>query len=98
MDSKEKISPGRMAEAAHDILSQENKLLKTITRVHELPFRFSTYSARYSWATIAAGIGISRDVISHALGHGINTMTDIYIDFDVEKVDQANRKVISALK
>lgn len=98
MDAKEKISPGRMAEAAHDILSQENKLLKTITRVHELPFRFSTYSARYSWATIASRLGISRDIIAHALGHGINSMTDIYIDFDLKKVDQANRKVAAAVR
>jgi integrase len=98
MDTKEKISPGRMSEAAHDILSQENKLLKTIARVYKLPFRFSTYSARYSWATIAAGIGISRDIIAHALGHGIDTMTDIYIDFDLGKVDQANRKVINSIR
>lgn len=97
MDAKEKISPGRVAEATHDILSQENKLLKTITMIHNLPFRFSTYSARYSWATIASHIGISRDVIAHALGHGIDSMTDLYINFDLRKVDQANRKVIRCL-
>jgi len=98
MDAKEKISPGRMAEADHDILSQENKLLKAIAMKHRLPFRFSTYSARYSWATIASRLGISRDTIAHALGHGIDSMTDIYIDFDLKKVDQANRKVAAIIK
>jgi integrase len=98
MDRKEKISPGRMEEAHHDVLSQINKLLKTIKRIHKLPFHISTYDARYSWATIAAGIGISRDIIAHALGHGIDTMTDLYIDFDQEKVDQANEKLIKSLK
>lgn len=98
MDRKEMVSPGRMEEAHHDVLSQVNKLLKTIKRIHKLPFHLSTYDARYSWATIAAGLGISRDVIAHALGHGINTLTDIYIDFDQEKVDRANRKVIATLK
>jgi integrase len=97
MDLKEKVSPGRMEEAHHDVLSQVNKLLKKIKKDHKLSFHISTYDARYSWATIAAGIGISRDIIAHALGHGINTMTDLYIDFDQDKVDQANRRVIGTL-
>ncbi|MBR5117911.1 MAG: site-specific integrase [Muribaculaceae bacterium] len=54
----------------------------------------TTYWARHSWATIAASLDIPRDTIAHALGHGNNTVTDIYIDFDQEKVDIANRKVL----
>ena len=56
--------------------------------------KISTYWARHSWATIAASLDIPKDTISHALGHGNNTVTDIYIEFDQEKVDIANRKVI----
>ena len=56
--------------------------------------KISTYWARHTWATIAASLDISRDVIAHGLGHGNNTVTDIYIDFDQSKVDDANRKVI----
>ena len=46
-------------------------------------------------ATIAHKIGISKDVISLALGHefGCKT-TGIYIDYDLEQIDKANRKVI----
>ena len=29
-----------------------------------------------------------------ALGHGGYSVTDIYIEFDMKKVDEANRKVI----
>jgi integrase len=87
MDEKEKISPGRLPEADHDILSQINKLLKTIAEKNELKFKPTTYSPRYSWATIASGLGIPRDIISHALGHGIDTMTDGYIDYDLTAVD-----------
>ena len=54
----------------------------------------STYWARHSWATIAASLDIPRDTIAHALGHGNNTITDIYIDFDERKIDEANRRVI----
>lgn len=55
----------------------------------------TSYWARHTWATIAHKIGISKDVISLALGHefGCKT-TGIYIDYDLEQVDKANRKVI----
>lgn len=54
----------------------------------------TAYVARHSWATIAASLDIPKDVIAHALGHGGYSVTDIYIDFDQKKVDEANRKVI----
>lgn len=54
----------------------------------------TTYWARHTWATIAAGLDIPKETIAAALGHGGNSVTDIYIDFDNKKVDQANRLVI----
>jgi integrase len=97
MDLKEEISPGRLHQADHDILSQVNKLLKTIVARKKLTYKLTTYTARHSWATIASSIGVGRDVISHALGHGIDTMTDIYIDFNLREVDKANREVVKKL-
>ena len=52
------------------------------------------YKARHSWATIAAELEIPKETIAAALGHGGNTVTDIYIDFDRKKVDEANRRVL----
>lgn len=54
----------------------------------------TTYWARHSWATIAASLDIPKETIAAALGHGGNTVTDIYIDFDAKKIDEANRRVI----
>ena len=56
----------------------------------------TTYWARHTWATIAFSIGISKDIIAQALGHsdGHDT-TNIYIDADQAKVDEANRRVIN---
>ena len=54
----------------------------------------TTYWARHTWATIAAGLDVPKETIAHALGHGNDTVTDIYIDFDKKKVDEANRKVL----
>ena len=68
------------------------QLIKTITPV--IP-EISTYYARHCWATFAYEIGISLDVISQALGHSSgNRTTLIYVKFNQESVDAANRKVI----
>lgn len=57
------------------------------------------YTARRSWATIAASLDIPKEVIGKALGHSEwdSTTTDLYINFDNRKIDEANRKVINAL-
>lgn len=55
----------------------------------------TTYWARHSWATMAAEIDIPRDTISAALGHDMgNSTTAIYINYNLAKVDDANRRVI----
>lgn len=59
----------------------------------------SSYWSRHTWATIAASLDIPKETISAALGHEIGSaVTSIYIDFDQRKVDEANRKVIDALR
>lgn len=54
----------------------------------------SQYWCRHTWATIAAELDIPKETIAAALGHGGNSVTDIYINFDMRKVDEANRRVI----
>ena len=57
----------------------------------------TSYWARHSWATMASEIDITEDVISHALGHSFSTgasVTQVYIDYNIKKVDEANRRVI----
>ena len=54
----------------------------------------SSYWARHTWASIAAGLDIPKETIAAALGHSASSVTDIYIKFDKKKIDEANRKVI----
>lgn len=56
----------------------------------------SSYYARHSCATIAAQIDISLDTIANMLGHTDTSrrVTLVYVDFNLKKVDEANRKVI----
>lgn len=54
----------------------------------------TSYWARHTWATVAASLDVPKETIAAALGHGGDTVTDIYIDFDRRKVDEANRRVL----
>ena len=54
----------------------------------------TSYWARHTWATLAAELDIPKETIGAALGHAGTSVTDIYINFDKKKIDEANRKVI----
>lgn len=71
-----------------EIGKQGRKIIKPLYK------KITTYWVRHTWATIAASLDIPKETIAAALGHGGNTVTDIYIDFDQRKVDEANRRVI----
>jgi site-specific recombinase XerD len=55
----------------------------------------TSYWARHTWATLAAELDIPKETIAAALGHGGKTVTDVYINFDRKKVEQANQRVIA---
>lgn len=55
----------------------------------------TTYYARHSWATLAFSIGIPKDTISLALGHSFGVrVTSTYINADLSKVDESNRRLL----
>lgn len=75
----------------------ESDIKKNKKQITPLFPGITSYWARHTWATIAASLDIPKETIAAALGHGGNTVTDIYIDFDQRKVDAANRNVIDYL-
>lgn len=79
----------------HSFKAKINKRLKAISKKNpEIP-AMTTYTLRHTWATLAAELDIPKETIAAALGHAQNaTVTDIYIDFNRKKVDEANRRVI----
>lgn len=53
----------------------------------------STYVARYTFASVAAEIGISRDIIAACLGHSWADVTSHYVAYNQKKMDEAIKKV-----
>lgn len=55
----------------------------------------SQYWCRHTWATLCSEIDIPKETIAAGLGHDMgNSTTAIYINYNIRKVDEANRKLI----
>ena len=81
----------------HIATSQCNKQLKEIASELGLP-AITTYTARYTWATLALSIDTPIEVISQALGHSYGMAVTLgYIMPDRRKVDEANKKVLGLI-
>lgn len=93
-DGKRLLNFYKYYDAPYGFMKQTNKFLFRFTPGLKIRDKVTTYYARHSWATIAYNNGISKDVVKLALGHGAASVTDVYIDFDLKPVDEANRKVI----
>ena len=78
----------------HNAIAVCNKHLRKVAEDLGLP-NITTYTARYTWATLAASIDTPIEVISQALGHSYGQAVTLgYIMPDRRKVDEANKAVI----
>lgn len=81
----------------HIATTMLNRHLKDIASELGLP-PITTYTARYTWATLALSIDTPIEVISQALGHSYGQAVTLgYIMPDRRKVDDANKKVLALL-
>ena len=81
----------------HSAYTRITKITRDYAPQIGMPDNVTTYYMRHSWATIAAELDIPKDTIALALGHGGSTVTDIYINYDLRKVDVANRQIIDLI-
>ena len=71
------------------------KQLKTALKLHT---HISSYTIRHSWATLAYHLEVHPGIISQAMGHSSITVTETYLKpFLIEKIEQANQKIIQAV-
>ena len=84
-------------KSVHVATTMVNRHLKDIASDLGLP-PITTYTARYTWATLALSIDTPIEVISQALGHSYGQAVTLgYIMPDRRKVDEANKKVLQLL-
>lgn len=75
-----------------------NYHLHDIGRRLALPMPLTLYVARHSWATVAKSSGVPTALISDAMGHSSERMTQIYLaSIDVGRIDSANRQIVDIL-
>ena len=87
------LAPFDKARNANSYQTRLNRALSSI--VPDLTW----YWARYTWATLAAELDIPKDTISEALGHSHGAkVTGVYIKYNRDKVDEANRRVLDYVK
>lgn len=102
--SKYNTADGHLLDWCNNYLNYENFYHFIGKKVRELSTALSIeglslYWARYTWATYASRVGVDESVIGRALGHAPSSLAGrVYITFDWERVDAANRKVIDYLK
>ena len=100
MEHKPVINKDRRFPVYKDVVDYTNRRLKEIAKYDDVKISvpLSTYYARHSLTTIARNIGVPKDDIRSLLGHGENTITDIYIDLDLDRIDAAMRMVLEELE
>lgn len=88
----------RSTQSHTDFKRNSNKYLQKLAEKLEIPEKIMMTSARYSWATIAAGLEITDSIIDRALGHkSPYKLVAVYTRYEIEQVDAANRKVIDKI-
>lgn len=75
-----------------------NYHLRKLGKRLNMPMHLTLYVARHSWATVAKGAGIPTALISDAMGHSSERMTQVYLgSIDVGRIDIENRKIVDIL-
>lgn len=78
-----------------DALRKFNRSLKEIGEACGIEAELTSYVARHSYATIAKYKGVPTAVISEALGHKSEEVTQVYLDsFDKAVMDKYHNIII----
>jgi integrase/recombinase XerD len=88
--------PAVQATQIRDELRRYNRTLKEIGEMCGLTTPLTSYVSRHTYATIAKRRGVPTAVISEALGHSSEEVTQIYLDsFEQSTLDEFHKIVIA---
>ena len=87
--------PKKQTVNVRDELFRFNKSLKEIGELCGIEATLTSYVASHSYATIAKYKGVPTAIISEALGHSSEGVTQVYLDsFDKEVMDKYHTMII----
>ena len=87
--------PKQQLVNVRDELRRFNRILKEIGEACGIEAALTSYVSRHSYATIAKYKGVPTAVISEALGHTSEEVTQVYLDsFDKEVMDKYHAMII----
>lgn len=90
INSEKHQTPVQIANRLHKIKGQVNQDLKVIGKMAGIETPLTTYVARHSFATALKRSGVSTAVISEAMGHQTESVTQTYLaSFENDLIDEA---------
>lgn len=90
LDLARHITPHQVKNRLHKVLGQVNKDLKELGQLANITTPLTTYVARHTFATTLKQAGTHTAVISQAMGHKNEAVTNIYLDsFGSDSIDAA---------
>ena len=91
LNKSEHTTPQQISNRINRVLRGVNASLKELAEAAKVPVHLTTYVARHTYATVLKQSGISTGVISEALGHKGEKITQTYLkNFSNEVIDEAN--------
>lgn len=90
LNSKKHQTQLQIANRLHKVKGQVNQDLKTIGQLAGIETPLTTYVARHSFVTALKRSGVSTAIISEAMGHQTESVTQTYLaSFENELIDEA---------
>jgi len=91
LDSHKHLTAMQINDRVVKVRKRINKNLQELARLAQLQVHLTTYVTRHTYATVLKKSGIPIAVISEALGHRSELITQTYLkSFDNEVIDLAN--------
>lgn len=95
LDRGRHLTAVQMDNRIHKMTGCINKSLKEIATLVDLDVPLTTYVARHTYATVLKNSGVPISVISEALGHESENITQTYLkSFENEVIEMANVNLI----
>jgi integrase len=95
LDKAVHITPTQIQNRLLKVIKQVNINMKIIGKELEIETPITTYVARHTYATVLKRSGVSTSIISNALGHESESITQTYLDdFDSQVFFEANKLLL----